>query len=701
MATARGAGGIKGLVLRHGEKAALAVVLGLVGWVIAGSMGTQGIDKVPSDLVTAASSSERAVQEFTWARAEEDPENVRKAEEFKVILGTDIAADHFSLSRRGWNRAVVPPTVLRTDPKLLPPKDLHGAGVSFLFATYSSEAAKQAALDELRRQDEQRRESENQREESLNEGPGRGRGRGGPGADDRGLLGPENDPNLRPVEANTRPAGISLSGGERVEVTPCAVVTALVPVEEQYNIFTQAFENAMGYDPARDIPIYMGYFVERAEVVAGKEPEWKPVGLRNGRSPQSPLKAVAEKTIPFFSYDWVSASESPEDRKYVHPVLTLPLPPRVGQEWQTAEVVHPKVPLAADAEAELDDAAEEEAPEAPSEDEDLFSGGAGGFDQRGGGGGGGRFGGGGRLGGGGYAGGGGRGGGYAGGGYGGEGGGYGGGGGGVGGGGSADSYQIGVAPTAMLRFIDFTVTPGKQYRYRFRLALLDVNVMADPRALDRESKIRTDPARKKRIEQLAKAQGDPGIAARVDQPALMGDWSEPSEPISIPFAGGAYVAGGKPAVQFNDEPRAEVVVQAFDIQQVDPDSKMQQAVEAEIKQEVRRGTVLNSSEEAWALVNQGRYLRRLDKFNFRTGLTVLDMKGGDKLEGDYSRPTRVLLMDSTGSMRVQDETADLLEVERFTEVWEAPDNRRGGREGGDPYGRGGGGDPFGGGEFGR
>jgi len=65
-----------------------------------------------------------------------------------------------------------------------------------------------------------------------------------------------------------------LQGGERIERAYWACVVAKVPIREQLKLYQDALEKARGADPTRDFPGYVGFYVERAEVLAGKELAW-------------------------------------------------------------------------------------------------------------------------------------------------------------------------------------------------------------------------------------------------------------------------------------------------------------------------------------------------------------------------------------------------------------------------------------------
>ena len=61
------------------------------------------------------------------------------------------------------------------------------------------------------------------------------------------------------------------------------VVTGLLPIKEQTDAFNATFEDAMFRDLQRDVPLYVGYWIEKAEVSLGgtaQPPDWKPISLQ-------------------------------------------------------------------------------------------------------------------------------------------------------------------------------------------------------------------------------------------------------------------------------------------------------------------------------------------------------------------------------------------------------------------------------------
>jgi hypothetical protein len=216
------------------------------------------------------------------------------------------------------------------------------------------------------------------------------------------------------------------------------------------------------------------------------------------------------------------------------------------------------------------------------------------------------------------------------------------------------------APFWLLRFFDFSVEPGKKYKYHVRLALLDPNQSfganrVDPEALDSAviTRVRKDKAAR-------------GASAT---PFRMTEWSKPSRPVSIPLSGSVSVAGAKPAAdQTNSEPKATLLVQSFG-----EDAKGN-AIEAAKEKDLQRGSVANMTEDAEVLVDQGRAIDPVKGFSFQTGITVADIRGGERLTRDATRPARVLLMGPAGQLFVQDEVSDLevVEAHRATFAKEPP-----------------------------
>jgi hypothetical protein len=722
-------GGIKKLLLAHIEKIVMAVIAMAAGWIIYSGLSVQGETRQPGELTTKVQTVSTELQNF-----EPDltpPEPVEGEEELVVEEGVEpdiLIAPPVEQAKvttvsvkdyqsRGLDRAVVPPTVERSDPKLLVATKLEGSAVTALMPFYDAARAKQQLLKERKKELERERDQQRNAQLGAEENNGRGGGRGGPGRGGRGEMGMdggEMEEGMRPVEAMLRPAGVPLDGTELIQAKSVAVVLAKVPVSDQYQAYVSALENARGYDPTRDSPEYLGAFIERADVTAGDEGElkWVPVSVPNPLGKPSPV--MTAKTISYASSNWVQGFELPEDTRHDHPNLTFPLPPLVGRNWATSEVVHSDVPTAIESEKAANELEETplEGPQAPAGEEDDLFGGApdammGGERGMGPGGMGGRGMGPGGMGG--------RG--MGPGGMGGRGmggmmeGGMGGGRGGPmggGGGGMIGEYTM-QTDHIMLRFFDFGVQPGRKYQYRIKLVLNDVNRWAALNSLEKTVRERVSKYQDDVFKAMEAAQGPAGAGGMnrgemggaqmvgAKPLARMTEWSEPSPIISVPLAGDIRVKGVTPASdrQFNAEPVAELLVQGFDL---DAENK---AMQASKLGKFSRGSVMNlENQQVEILVENNRFLKEVDDFDFRTGVTLIDVAGGEKLGGELTAPARALLMDAAGRMYLRDELGDSSDIENYEQIYESKGT--GGPGGGGERGMmpGGGRGGPGGGEFG-
>jgi uncharacterized membrane protein YgcG len=227
----------------------------------------------------------------------------------------------------------------------------------------------------------------------------------------------------------------------------------------------------------------------------------------------------------------------------------------------------------------------------------------------------------------------------------------------------------------LFRYFDYSVQPGKKYRYRVRLALKDVNA---------------DPMPEKYLD-------DEVIKRRTSDNAafVMSSYSEPTPVAVVPQAGLVYVAGAKPANPTNPaaEPEAELLIKGLDARS---------ASEAALQDMFTRGTVLNligkQAKVIWSSTFEptDRDGEPVDspKFNFSTGLTLLDFAGGEVLAGnrDLTAPARIVLMDGAGRLMIKGELDDLKQVDEYEFYQEeAADMVRQNNEREDGGGRGGGG----------
>lgn len=170
-----------------------------------------------------------------------------------------------------------------------------------------------------------------------------------------GQRGGRDQPGLKPLEGIRATAGngaVAAGGGgagqalgRGVRGTRWVLVTGLLPIKSQFEAFELAFEDAEYRNPQTDIPTYVGYRVERAELSPTDEAgqlNWRPISLR---------RAFAWTRL------WGGGSVSARDlihRKFypMQPTgvwpMVFPLPPLTNASWGP-EVAHPpEIPLLAD-----------------------------------------------------------------------------------------------------------------------------------------------------------------------------------------------------------------------------------------------------------------------------------------------------------------------------------------------------------------
>ncbi|MEQ8848669.1 hypothetical protein [Botrimarina sp.] len=662
-------GGIKSLALAHVEKVVIAVVALAAAYLVWASMGVEGMEDSPGDLTQLVSNTEEAYKRASWASA---PEENKK--EFRPIDSGNLAdlpaGAYASADKRGLSRPAVPPVIDRTDPKLLPPQDLEATALTGIFAFVDEETLRERERERQREEQRRAKELEQQRKEG---GELFGGGRGGPGGEMPGQeLVDEQGRKRRPAPGMTRPAGVPTQGDELFKAMSVACVVAKAPSKEQFAIFQQTLEEAKGYDPGADYPDYIALQAERAEVTGDDDAELKWETVRFGDAVRGEGRAVldASATLQRAFQKWIPWPEQLVDSRYGHRVLTMPLPPLVGQAWKPAEVVHSDAPLQAEtdlAERKAQRNPQQEATEETPEGEIVVGDAAGG---RGG-----------RFGGGGYGGGEFGGGEY--GGYGGPGGGYGGGefgGGEYGGGGGAMAFGEGYDPDIpfkMIRIFDFNVQPGRQYVYRVRLVLRDPNHNVPDSALARE---------------VIDRRKDLSTSQREYRKT---EWSEPTSVVSVPMAGDVFVIGAKPASARSGEGTVDLLVQTYKL------DESRRAIKAATEESFFLGSVMNLTADAEVLSSDGRWIVQHDDFQFRTDLTLCDFRGGKELPGDHTEPVSVLLMDASGKLITHNSLDDAEAIQRHRDAYsETNQGNFGGGYGGGGYGGEYGGGEYGGGEFG-
>jgi hypothetical protein len=669
-ANLKGRGGIKGLLFLHGEKLAIAFA-GLLGmWFIYSSLKLPklGDDFQAAKLQEEISRTNLTVQESKWP--EGNSELAAEVRTFKPIAknaNVDVKSGDYAI--KGFDSPVIAPSLLRSDPVILSAVDVRAIGGTGLLAFEDVKAAKaqgrrQTVAEEERARKERERQEAESRRPDRREGPAIGVGEVDP-----------DHPTRRAILTTTDQVGVATQGGERIERACWATIFAKVPIREQLKQFQDAFQNARGFDATRDFPRYMGFIVERSQVVPGKPLQWTRVPVYDGQRkyiPNDPIehfvnsKAVAQLNRLADS-EWAGRPIEPVAERYTDPFLTMPLPPLVGRDFG-ADATHPDIPLASEApllEQQIEPITDEETEEEPVDGEDPLAFRSGDLGQTGA-----------------------------------ESGVYSrspgpayGASHGMGGehrrsmemsrGDRGSSAVGGIASAGsrtelprdvdfwLLRFFDFTVKPGKKYKYRVRLVLADPNYgipasanMLEPAVLDRQRKESQD----------ARAKGRSAPNYRVAPE------SDASPAVGIPLSGIVRLAEAALPKLHNDEPVVKLWAETFDIEKEEGT-----AIHVAKDKVFRRGAVVNLQEKMLYTGDGDSWRDTFDSYPLQTGVTVLDVAGAKRVAKDMTAPARVMLMDPTGELSIRNELDDSTAVQQL-QVLFTEDKRRGRAEEGETPG---------------
>lgn len=731
-----GEGGIKGLAAQHIEKFVLGVALVLVALFIYSSATQEGLQssKRPDDLKRQGENALRTISQDNWSQLAPERENMwedfpKRTEEARAkIIESDYALPH------PWEKPIIPPRTKRRDPKLFPPIETTAVAVVGAVAVksakpvdpFSGDKAAVAKAVEPKKPPKRKRPTrrspaagyeeysaggledyaEAMAEESSPEDYlGAEMYSGASGMTAGGTL--EGARKIGPVYRElyitgngwTPGAGMgaqSMSGGgSKVVAKSYAVVgvTSLVPYEKQWEEYEKALAEATGYSPAQDIPRYLYFMAERAEVPSDADPDaelkWERISDSSVAMRDSMLYADFPKEIA--------------DEAYTLPgVLTMPIPPILLQPFDEM-ALHGKIPrrkprmpttMAAqparkDMPTDFNEPVSTD-PEGLLEIPKIGPGGAGGaaypgpMEMYG----------------------------------------------------AEESYsdegaEYGTSPYGpmgtspgmnqqpmvkhkMVRFFDFRAEVGKSYKYRVRVVLEDPNRPRDPKADPNKRILADDVVQRLKEVEASDAEYTKSTGKRRRTYYVKTDWSEPSNVVTIQPPGGIIAGKVEPARTTrvsSDGPEVELGEDKGEVVTVVWDKS--RAVEVPAGREVYRGSVLDFEQDADVLHPLTHQLKTIEKFRFETGALVVDMTGGEllfqdkKKENELHAPSEVAVVDGDGNFVVRDETEDVEDYRRVLFIEETPPGMSSPSMG-TPYGGGeeymsddplGGADFYGGGDF--
>jgi hypothetical protein len=579
-----GDAGLKGFLASHLEKMLLGLALLIAAFMVfSGFRSRAGIDgdKSPAHLNQQSDAATSHINRFTWEdnyRPDRDLDKNFKERADQTLELVEVAAYITGKNEQPlqlFKPPYMPAQTLRTDPDLLPPQELIvRAGVAPLAAVEGGDVTGRFSS------------------RALGEGEG-----------------------VRPAEQRKNQGWrkyFQASGSTKGKYFTS--ILALVPYKQQLEEYNNRLKNTLGYEPSRDQPKYVDWWLQRAESKDdGTEPNWK-----NLARDSVALNAEKEWAVP------AVAPELNPDGKFVNKILTKSVPPLLIDDlpkYAVHELLPREVPPAD---------TESDGPTEPTDEWGPFArsperGGTARQD-------GGRH--------------------------------------NVGGLQRAQSSEstaersgggdrgMETGEFLMFRYFDLTAEPGKTYVYRLALLLDDPN---NPSATGEGGEAPDDVYLDQEVsERLLKERTEEKKPWWYPYRRTM--WSDPSSPVHIP-EGNRMLAGvvtpaepttvpGKPGgfLRLGEEPRATVLALTFE-----------PSTGANIpgEREVSRGTYGNFAQPAEVQIPLSNEIRAVGDHVFRTDTLVVDIRGGGPLGTSRLRaPGEVLILDRQGRLQVLNELDD-------------------------------------------
>lgn len=696
----------KQFIILHGEKVAFGVCLLLVVVFFLLGRGVESVkpNETPSALssrVAAANQHMNSLDETTWKNEIEEARKPNFNLEEIVIEGRKPIEytpyySYIYLPARE-------PQALREDPNLLPPSKPLLVAINAALAVPPRPDMPKSPLDLLefateKEKDEKkpRRRRSDRNESNTDLASDTDTGYDPYGSDPYSDTGSADEPAVvtEPAEVKYRELtaanyrrlqGFKLSGTSAIpEAYSIVVGTATLPIKDQWLEYKRKLENSIGFSPMRDRPIYMWYEVQRQDVTDRPDNSvdpnaWKAISWRSG-----PVKNSNGATWQYDAWYEKRYGQGPEplvDLAYYESStgrrhdysLTSPIPIILMRDVEDI-VLHPDTPkrkaVAMGEPPESEDAADPMSnppfgptPMSPSTVPGSESSEGTSYDA-----------------------------GYQ----------------GVEAGTSPSDFvdfdpETGpAAPLKLVRFFDIKAKPGRKYRYRVRVALVDPNnplpqqqnasggSESNVGSVGQESAYTSTSAGvqndntpegevslrwlkkdvRERVEGVRAAdeakfgKDELGNIRRVEEWRYT-DWSPVSDVVAVSEIGEEILAGSVTPpkerridenVSFEvEEPTGKVVVTEWN---------RKYAVDVPAEKEVSLGSLLNFTKEADVLDPIKLQIKRIPDYHFKTDAIVLDMRGGQPLPGSdkdnvISAPGEYLVIDGDGQLHAQNELDDM------------------------------------------
>ncbi len=187
-----------------------------------------------------------------------------------------------------------------------------------------------------------------------------------------------------------------------------------------------------------------------------------------------------------------------------------------------------------------------------------------------------------------------------------------------------------MPPYKLVRVFDFTVEPGKQYRYKIQLYMYNPNYGVEPRFLV-----------------------NPDSRDNQYRPT---DWSESSETVRVPDDVQVLAAGVVPATEELPEERVDIIANLLDIAA---------GMAPSVRLQLRRGAVVGGRANGLEIDSANKSLVEHVDLPVTTDITLLDFGGGGNLAAGVDAPTKMLVLDSNGNLTVKNSADDAAGIAEF------------------------------------
>lgn len=225
----------------------------------------------------------------------------------------------------------------------------------------------------------------------------------------------------------------------------------------------------------------------------------------------------------------------------------------------------------------------------------------------------------------------------------------------------------------LIRFTDMTVESGRKYCYRLRVFLEDPNYPSpyfkSPPPVSMSDEVQNRVKR----QAAADAQKVTKTAPNYKTYWRFSDWSEASTPAELPPTETFLAVSADPPAMSTilpDRPGVPSGQASATMLTVMWDPAKAADLAAETK--VFRGSMVSFVKEAYAVHPTKMELRSLPNIEFRTNSIVADIQGGDSIPAvkrasdTLKMPAQVLVFDTAGNFRVEDDTLDIEEIRMYT-----------------------------------